>query len=152
MDKNKKGIFRFSFFIFIIIIHLVEACASIKDNNNEKQIISYVRRDHFGTASLSLYHDNRFKELNNINPFNSEKYFGCYNIKNDTLWLQYYRSKIPKNHLGYCLMQDSGIIVFEIYERIKERYGYLSADSIKLIKKKELLRIDTAQILYRKQY
>lgn len=135
MNFLKLNNYQFILFTFLISNIILLSCKSIYEFNNLENKISYERRDHFGTASISLGDNNKFNQFNHIDPFKSKKYYGSYNIKNDTLWLNYVSKKRPENQLTYCILTDSTIIVFELYERFKEKYGYISPDSIKKIKK-----------------
>jgi hypothetical protein len=150
MNFLKLKNYLFLLFTVLIINFIFLSCKSINEYNNLENKISYLHRDHFGTASISLGDNNKFSQFDHIDPFKSKKYYGTYNIETDTLWLNYVSKKRPKNQLPYCILTDTTIIVFELYERFKEKYGYINPDSMKNIKKSELFRLDTAKILYRK--
>lgn len=140
--KLKKQLYLLLTFLILL------SCKSIYEYKNIENKISYIHRDHFGTAIISLGDKNKFSQFDHINPFKSKKYYGTYNIVSDTIWLNYIRKKRPKNQLPYCILTDSTIIVFEIYERFKEKYGYIGRDSIRKIKKSGLFQLDTAHIRY----
>jgi hypothetical protein len=134
------------YFIILFFLNLFSGCIA-QSSDNLKVIEKYTKNLRYKADTIYIKENNVFtRKVYNLGF--RKNYNGKYRLVNDTIFFDYKNSDGPKNELTFIIKKGNKIVVFEIYERIKDKYANLPPYELKKVGKKELMVKDTAKIDY----